>query len=224
VEINDRTRPIPGAVEAMPGGEILITNMDKVINWARANSLWPLTFGTSCCAMEMMMSTGASRHDLARFGAEVARPSPRQADLLVLAGTIVKRMAPRLKTLYDQMAEPKYVMATGSCTISGGPFMYHSYTTVRGADEIIPVDVFVPGCPPRPEGFFYGLLTLQKMIMAGETCSQVGVRKRPVIAALPPDITMEDIKAEMLELLEQAATVDVRTEERSKVWVNAKKG
>lgn len=224
MEIKDRTRPIPGAVESLPGGEILLTNMDKVINWARSNSLWPLTFGTSCCAIEMMMSSGASRHDLARFGAEVARPTPRQADLLVLAGTIVKKMAPRLKTLYDQMADPKYVMATGSCTISGGPFMYHSYTTVRGADEIIPVDVFVPGCPPRPEGFFYGLLTLQKMIMAGETSSQVGVRKKPVIAALPPDITLDDIRDEMIKLLEEAAVVDVRTEEENKVWVGAKKG
>lgn len=218
-----RTRPIPATIESFIGGEILLTNMDKIINWARANSLWPLTFGTSCCAIEMMMSTGASRHDMARFGAEVARPSPRQADLLVLAGTIVKKMAPRLKTLYDQMAEPKYVMATGSCTISGGPFMYHSYSTIRGADEIIPVDVYVPGCPPRPEGFFYGLLTLQKMIMAGETCAQVGVRKRPVVAALPPDITIEDIKEEMLVLLEKASRVDVYGASQSSVWSEAKK-
>jgi len=171
-----------------------------------------------------MMCTAGPRYDLARFGAEVARATPRQADLLVLAGTIVKRMAPRLRALYDQMADPKYVIATGACTITGGPFMYHSYTTIRGADEIIPVDVHVPGCPPRPEGFFYGILTLQKMIMAGETCSQVGVRKRPVLAALPPDITIEDINEEMINLLKKDATTDITAESKGKVWVNAKKG
>lgn len=222
--VKDRTNIIPGTMEALPGGDVLITNFDKVINWARSNSLWPLTFGTSCCAIEMMMSTGGPRHDLARFGAEVARPSPRQADMLVIAGTIVKKMAPRLRALYDQMADPKYVIATGACAISGGPFMYNSYTTVRGADEIIPVDVYVPGCPPRPEAFFYGLLTLQKMIMAGETSAQVGVRRRPVTASLPPGVTMDDLKEEMIKLLEEASTVDIRVEESTKVWTNAKKG
>ncbi len=103
-------------LERVPGGSYVLTRMDQVINLARSNSLWPLTFGTSCCAIEMMMATGASRHDIARFGAEVARPSPRQADLLIVAGTIVKRMAPRLRTLYEQMAEPRYVIATGACS------------------------------------------------------------------------------------------------------------
>jgi NADH-quinone oxidoreductase subunit B len=195
------TDTVPGWVEPLPGGSAFLGAMDTIVNWSRSNSLWPLTFGTSCCAIEVMMAAGAARHDVARFGAEVARPSPRQADLLVIAGTIVKRMAPRLKTLYEQMAEPKYVIATGSCAISGGPFIYNSYSTIRGADQIIPVDVYVPGCPPRPESYLFGILTLQKLIMSGETLRRPGERRRPVLAALPPHITLEDIRAEMRELL-----------------------
>ncbi len=203
------TEKLPYYMERIPGGSIILTSMDHIINWARANSLWPLTFGTSCCAIEMMMSTGAARHDLARFGAEVARPSPRQADMLIVAGTIVKRMAPRLITLYEQMAEPRYVIATGACTISGGPFIYWSYTTLRGVDSIIPVDVYVPGCPPRPEGLFYGLLTLQKMIKKGETIREPGVRRKPVMAALPPGVTQEDILQELEEVLKKDSVVRV---------------
>jgi NADH-quinone oxidoreductase subunit B len=205
-------------IERLPGANFMMTRMDQVINLARSNSLWPLTFGTSCCAIEMMMATGASRHDIARFGAEVARPSPRQADLLIIAGTIVKRMAPRLRILYEQMAEPRYVIATGACTISGGPFIYQSYTTVRGADEIIPVDVYVPGCPPRPEGLFYGILTLQRMIKQGETVRNPGVRNRPVMSALPPNITMQDIEAEMEALLRQDAAVDIEDARKERKW------
>ena len=201
------TEQMPGYVQEVPGGSVLLTKLDQIINWARSNSLWPLTFGTSCCAIEVMMAAGAARHDLARFGAEVARPSPRQADLLVIAGTIVKRMAPILKTLYDQMAEPRYVIATGSCAISGGPFMFHSYTTVRGADEIIPVDVYVPGCPPRPEAFLFGLLTLQKMIREGETVRAPGERKKPVLAMIPPGATLEGISEELKALLQQESTI-----------------
>jgi len=205
-------------IERLPGANYMLTRMDQVINLARSNSLWPLTFGTSCCAIEMMMATGASRHDIARFGAEVARPSPRQADLLIIAGTIVKRMAPRLRTLYEQMAEPRYVIATGACTISGGPFIYQSYTTVRGADEIIPVDVYVPGCPPRPEGLFYGILTLQRMIKQGETVRRPGVRSKPVMSALPPNITMNDIEAEMESLLKLDADIDVESARKERDW------
>jgi len=208
----------PVQIEQMPGGSVTITRMDQVINLARANSLWPLTFGTSCCAIEMMMATGASRHDIARFGAEVARPSPRQADLIIIAGTIVKRMAPRLRTLYEQMAEPRYVIATGACTISGGPFIYHSYTTIRGADEIIPVDVYVPGCPPRPEALFYGLLTLQRMIKNGETLRKPGIRKKPVFSALPPDISMQEIEQQMREALEKDSVVDVEETRKNLDW------
>ncbi len=203
------TEKLPGWLEPIPGGSVMLTGVDQIINWSRANSLWPLTFGTACCAIEMMMATGASGHDLARFGAEVARPSPRQADLLVVAGTVVRRMAPLLRRLYEQMAEPRYVIATGSCAISGGPFVYDSYATVRGVDEIIPVDVYVPGCPPRPESFFYGLLMLQKMIKEGKTLRRPGIRVKPVTAALPPGITLADIRAELIQNLQRNAIVDV---------------
>jgi len=140
-----------------------VTSLDEVVNWSRSNSLWPLVFGTSCCAIEMM-ATGASRHDWARFGTEVARATPRQADLIIVAGTVVYKLAPRLRLLYDQMPDPKYVIAMGVCAISGGPLYYDSYSTVKAVDKVIPVDVYVPGCPPRPEALLHGIMQLQKKI------------------------------------------------------------
>ena len=144
------------------GAGIIVGTADELINWGRSNSLWSLTFGTSCCAIEFM-ALGAARYDMARFGFEVTRNSPRQADMIMVLGTITYRMAPVLKRLYDQMAEPKYVVAVGGCTISGGPFR-KSYHVVNGIDKIIPVDVFIPGCPPRPEAFYYGMMQLQRKI------------------------------------------------------------
>jgi NADH-quinone oxidoreductase subunit B len=214
------TDRLPGLVERIPGGQILVTSIDAVLNWSRSNSLWPLAFGTKCCAIEMLMATGAAHQDLSRFGAEVARQSPRQADMMVVAGAIVKKMAPRMRMLYEQMAEPRYVIATGSCAISGGPFMYNSYSIVRGVDEVVPVDVYVPGCPPRPEAFFWGLMTLQKMIRQGESIARPGIRRKPVLAALPQGITMEDIREEIRGPLEADNVVDVAKEAQNKVWAD----
>jgi NADH-quinone oxidoreductase B subunit/NADH/F420H2 dehydrogenase subunit C len=157
------TKTIPKFLDPLPGGSKLVDGIEFVVSWARANSLWPLVYGTACCAMEMM-STGSSRHDWARFGVEVARATPRQADLIVLAGTIVEKMGKRLITLYEQMPGPKYVIAMGSCAISGGPFYYDSYSVIKGGDRLIPVDVYIPGCPPRPEALLYGIMQLQKKI------------------------------------------------------------
>mgnify|MGYP006049025803 FL=1 len=144
------------------GANVWMGCMDDLINWGRSNSLWPLTFATSCCGIEFM-AVGAARYDFARFGFEVARASPRQADMIMVAGTITHKMAPVLKRLYDQMADPKYVIAVGGCAISGGPFK-KSYHVLNGVDKILPVDVYIPGCPPRPEALLYGMMQLQRKV------------------------------------------------------------
>ncbi len=154
---------LAGVTERFPGGGVLLTTMEFFINWGRKNSLWPLTFGLSCCAIEMF-STGASRFDWARLGNEVLRASPRQADMMVVAGTVCWKMAPRIKRLYEQMGEPRYVIAMGACAVSGGPFYYNSYGTVRGVDQLIPVDIYLPGCPPKPEALLDAVLKLEKKI------------------------------------------------------------
>ncbi|WP_018703790.1 NADH-quinone oxidoreductase subunit B [Anaeroarcus burkinensis] len=145
---------------------ILVTSMDMVLKWARSNSLWPLSSGLACCAIEMM-SAAAARFDLSRFGYEVFRASPRQADLLIVAGTLTWAMAGPLKRLYEQMPEPKYVISMGSCANSGGPFV-DSYSVVPGVDQILPVDIYIPGCPPRPEALIHGMLELKRKIRDGE--------------------------------------------------------
>ncbi|NLF06552.1 MAG: NADH-quinone oxidoreductase subunit B [Pirellulaceae bacterium] len=142
---------------------VVLTTVEQAINWGRRSALWPMTFGVACCAIEMM-SAGAGRFDIDRFGAGAFRPSPRQADLMIVAGTITFKMASRIQRLYQQMAEPKYVIAMGACTICGGPYHEHGYHVVRGVDLIVPVDVYIPGCPPRPESLLEGLMRLQDKI------------------------------------------------------------
>ncbi len=173
------------------GTNVIVGAFDKLINWGRSNSLWPLTFATSCCGIEFI-ALGAARYDMARFGWEVARSSPRQADFIMVAGTIVYRMAPVLRRLYDQLAEPKYVIACGGCAISGGPFR-NSYHVVKGVEEIIPVDVYVPGCPPRPDAMIYGIMQLSRKIkvekfFGGVTRQQ---KQKEILQSKPQEQAME---------------------------------
>ena len=150
--------------ENVPTSIVQFAQLEQLHNLGRANSLWPMTFGLACCAIEMMC-TGGSRYDISRFGAEVFRPSPRQSDVMIVAGTINKKLELAVKTLYDQMPEPKWVIAMGNCAISGGPFkVKENYNVVEGADKLFPVDVYIPGCPPRPEALLEGIMTLEEKI------------------------------------------------------------
>lgn len=159
---SDITEPIEVEkdIKILPGANTIITTIDKIASWGRRCSLWPLTFGLACCAIEMM-ATGASHYDLDRFGI-IFRASPRHSDVMIVAGTVTKKMAPVLVNLYHQMPEPRYVIAMGSCACSGG--IFNTYSTVQGVDEILPVDVYIPGCPPRPEALIEGIIKLQEKI------------------------------------------------------------
>ena len=154
----------PQGAEGFAQRGFLTTQVDSLVNWARTGSLWPVTFGLACCAVEMMHA-GASRYDLDRFGV-VFRPSPRQSDVMIVAGTLVNKMAPALRKVYDQMAEPRWVLSMGSCA-NGGGYYHYSYSVVRGCDRIVPVDVYVPGCPPRPEQLMEGIIRLHEAVQAG---------------------------------------------------------
>jgi|DewCreStandDraft_4_1066084.scaffolds.fasta_scaffold05622_8 NADH-quinone oxidoreductase subunit B len=172
-----------GVMDLQSEGAIVTTKLDTLVNAARSSSLWYMLFGLACCAIEMM-ATGAARYDFDRFGM-IFRASPRQCDLMIVAGTVTKKMAPRVRRLWEQMAEPRYVLAMGSCAVSGGPF-YDSYAVVKGVDQIVPVDMYVPGCPPRPEALLQGVLELQRRIRSGEIPPV-----RPVEPPPRPDLAYE---------------------------------
>ncbi len=170
--------------------QVTITTLDKIYNWGRRSSIWPMMFGLACCAIEMIC-TAASRYDFSRFGMEVMRPSPRQSDLMIVSGTVTKKMIPTIVRLYNQMPEPKYVVAMGACASGGGPFK-EGYSVVSGVDQYIPVDVYIPGCPPTPQSLLHGLITLQKRIDAQSIKNVRWYGKEPIdaipIPILGPDI------------------------------------
>ena len=178
--------PIPESLQ----GQIAITTLDKLYNWGRRSSVWPMMFGLACCAIEMIC-TAASRYDLSRFGMEVMRPSPRQADVMIVSGTVTKKMIPVIVRLYNQMPEPKYVMAMGACASGGGPFK-EGYNVVSGVDKYVPVDVYVPGCPPTPQALLHGLIKLQEKI-DGQSILTARWYKREGSEAVPIPILGPDI-------------------------------
>ncbi len=169
---------------------VLVTSLDKVYNWSRKSSMWPLLFGLACCAIEMI-ATAASRYDLARFGMEVMRPSPRQSDLMIVSGTVTKKMVPAIVRIYNQMAEPRYVLSMGACATGGGPFK-EGYNVVSGIDKYIPVDVYVPGCPPTPEALIYGLLKMHEKVER-QSISQVAWYQKDQSGFVPVPVLGPDI-------------------------------
>jgi NADH-quinone oxidoreductase subunit B len=194
--------------------QVKITTLDRIYNWSRRNSMWPMMFGLACCAIEMIC-TAASRFDFSRFGMEVLRPSPRQADVMIVSGTVTKKMVPQIVRLYNQMAEPKYVIAMGACASGGGPFK-EGYNVVSGSDRFIPVDVYIPGCPPTPQALMHGLITLQKKVDRESIKTVRWYQKQPVAAipvpVLGPDLMdprqYEEIKIKLAERKQQLADLD----------------
>jgi NADH-quinone oxidoreductase subunit B len=176
--------PLDNIQEELNTNGFLLTSVEDVVNWARAGSMWPMTFGLACCAVEMMHSA-ASRYDLDRFGV-VFRPSPRQSDLMIVAGTLTNKMAPALRKVYDQMPEPRYVLSMGSCA-NGGGYYHYSYAVVRGCDRIVPVDIYVPGCPPTAEALLYGILQLRRKIQEEGKVFKRGAARKPQYAYGPDE-------------------------------------
>ena len=185
-ELSNNDNPVPEGLQ----GQIAITSLDKIYNWSRRSSVWPMVFGLACCAIEMI-ATAASRYDLARFGMEVFRASPRQADLMIVSGTVTKKMIPIIVRLYNQMPEPKYVLAMGACASGGGPFK-EGYNVVSGVDKFVPVDVYIPGCPPTPQALLHGLMKLQEKI-DGQSVLEVPWYRREPIDEIPQPLLGPDL-------------------------------
>jgi NADH-quinone oxidoreductase subunit B len=185
-ELNNPGVDIPAELQ----GRVAVTTLDKIYNWARRNSVWPMMFGLACCAIEMIM-LAASRFDFSRFGMEVMRASPRQADLMIVSGTVTKKMVPQIVRLYNQMSEPKYVLAMGACASGGGPFK-EGYSVVSGIDKFIPVDVYVPGCPPTPQALLHGIIKIHEMI-DGQSLKDVRWYKKEALEAIPIPILGPDL-------------------------------
>jgi NADH-quinone oxidoreductase subunit B len=184
-------------------GQVKITTLDKIYNWGRRSSIWPMMFGLACCAIEMIC-TAASRYDFSRFGMEVMRPSPRQSDLMIVSGTVTKKMIPTIVRLYNQMPEPKYVVAMGACASGGGPFK-EGYNVVSGVDRYVPVDVYIPGCPPTPQALIHGLITLQKKIDT-QSLKQVRWYGKEAIEAIPVPVLGPDVMdPRQYEIMKQVA-------------------
>ena len=197
--LNSPGYEIPDEIE----GVVSITTIDRIYNWGRRSSVWPLMFGLACCAIEMI-ATAAGRYDFSRFGMEVMRPSPRQADLMLVSGTVTKKMAPTIVRLYNQMPEPKYVVAMGACASGGGPFK-EGYNVVSGVDKLIPVDVYIPGCPPTPQALINGLIKLQEKI-DGQSIKTVRWYQKGELAAIPMPILGPDlIYQEQIPAISEAA-------------------
>jgi NADH-quinone oxidoreductase subunit B len=212
-ESNDPGIPVPEELQ----GQLAITTLDKLYNWGRRSSVWPMMFGLACCAIEMI-ATAASRFDLSRFGMEVMRPSPRQSDVMIVSGTVTKKMIPIIVRLYNQMPEPKYVLSMGACASGGGPFK-EGYNVVDGVDKFIPVDVYVPGCPPTPQALLHGLITLQKKMDKESVLTarwyQKGVTEEVPIPLLGPDlIDPRDLPDFNAKLTQQAELLSQGEQER----------
>jgi len=204
-EINSPGYEVPPEMQS----QVAITNLDRIYNWSRRNSLWPMMFGLACCAIEMIC-TAASRYDFSRFGMEVMRPSPRQSDVMIVSGTVTKKMIPQIVRLYNQMPEPKYVVAMGACASGGGPFK-EGYNVISGVDRYIPVDVYIPGCPPTPQALLNGLITLQKKVDRESISRSRWYGREPVeaipVPVLGPDL-MDPRKYALIRTLGQQASVE----------------